>query len=325
MATLNMTDQMTALEIVKRASMPDPFHIIELMRLTNEMLIDVPAYEANNGTVNVTLQRNIKPMGEHRIYNKGVGRAATQTKIIHDRIAVLEEYALVDELMLEHSGNIKAARQSEAVAIIKGMGLTQAETLIYGDEKKPDEFAGLMARRNSLTLPDGSPNPDVIDAGGTGVNLTSMYICALGQDLFHLIYPKGSTSVGVTRQDKGMHTVVDKDGKEYEAYRDHYRAQYGISIRFPGAVKRICNIPAGISGDDLVDIMLEVRRRMPVGANTYVSYSNVELLIKLDKSARDKVNVTYTAADPWGKEITHVRDIRCRQMDVIANTESVVA
>jgi hypothetical protein len=325
MATLNMSDQMTALEICKRANQPDPYHIIELMRLVNEMLIDAPAYEANNGTVNVTLQRNIKAMGEHRIYNKGVGRVATQTEIIHDRIAVLEEYALVDELMLEHSGNINAARQSEAVAIIKGMGLTQAATLIYGDEKKPDEFAGLMSRRNSLTLPDGSPNPNVIDAGGTGFDLTSMYLCAFGQDLFHLIYPKGSNSVGVSRHDKGMHTVVDGNGKEYEAYRDHYRAQYGISIRFPGAVKRICNIPASITGDDLVDIMLDTRRRMPVGASTYASYSNVDLLIKLDKAARDKVNVTHTAADPWGKEITHVRDIRCRQMDVILNTEDQVA
>jgi hypothetical protein len=324
MAILNMSDQMTALEIVKRANAPDPYHIIELMRLTNEMLIDVPAYEANNGTINVTLQRNIKPLGEHRIYNAGVGRAATQTTLIHDRIAVLEEYALVDELMLEHSGNIAQARQSEAVAIIKGMGLTQADTLIYGDESNPAEFAGLMNRRNSLTLPGGNQNPDVIDAGGTGANLTSMYICALGRDLFHLIYPKGSNSVGVTRTDKGMETVRDAAGKEYEAYRDHYRAQYGISIRYPGAVKRIANIPATMSGDDLVDIILDVRRRMPVGASTYVSYSNVDLLIKLDKAARDKVNVTYTAADPWGKEITHVRDIRCRQMDVILNSEAQV-
>ena len=71
--TLNMTDQMTALEIAKRANAPDPFKIIELMRLTNEMLIDVPAQEANNGVVNVTLQRNIQPIGEHRIYDKGVG------------------------------------------------------------------------------------------------------------------------------------------------------------------------------------------------------------------------------------------------------------
>jgi hypothetical protein len=319
MAELNMSDQMTALEIVKRANLPDPFNIIELMRLTNEMLIDIPAHEANNGTINVTLQRDIQPMGEHRIYNKGVGRFATQTSLVHDRIAVLEAYSLVDEIMLEHSGNVNAARMSEASAILKGMGLTQARTLIYGDERKPDEFAGLMQRRNSLA------DPNVIDAGGSGSGLTSIYLCAAGPDLFHLIYPKGSNSVGVTRTDKGKETVFDREGKEYEAYRDHFRAQYGIAVRFPDAVKRICNIPADMNGDDLIDIILEARRKMPQGASTYSMYSNVDILIKLDKTARDKSNVVYYGADPWGREITHVRDLRCRQMDVILNTESAVA
>jgi hypothetical protein len=313
-----MTDQMTALEIVKRANAPDAFHIIELMRLTNEMLMDVPAHEANNGVVNVTLQRNIKPMGEHRIYNRGVGRAATQTNLVHDRIAVLEEYSLVDENMLQHSGNIAAARQSEAVAIIKGMGLTQAQTLIYGDGSKPDEFDGLFMRYNSLT------NPNVIDAGGTGNNLTSIYLVAVGQDLFHLIYPKGSASVGITRKDKGIETVVDAQGKEYEAYREHFRAEYGITVRAPDAVKRICNIPQDIDGAELVDIIIEARHRMPPGATTYAMYSNIEPLIKIDKAARDKGNVVYYEKDPWGKDITHVRDVRCRRMDVILNSEEQV-
>jgi len=318
MPTLNMTDQMTALEIVRRVNMPEPFHIIELMRLTNEMLMDVPAYEANNGVINTTLQRNIGPMGSHRIYNQGVKKAATQTTLIRDRIAVLGAESVVDATMLEHSGNIAAARQSEAFGIIKGMGLTQAQTLIYGDENKPDEFAGLMARRNAL-------GANVINAGGTGNNLTSIYLVAVGPDLFHLIYPKGSSSVGVTREDEGRVTVQDAAGNDYRAYREFFQAQYGLVIRAPDAVKRICNIPANMTGEALIDIILDARHRMPVGAATYAMYSNVEPLIKIDKAARDKGNVVYTAKDPWGQDITHVRDIRCRRMDVILNTESQVA
>ena len=319
MPTLNMNDQMTALEIVKRANAPDPFKIIELMGLTNEMLLDVPAHEANNGTINTTLQRSIKPMGEHRIYNKGVGKAATQTKIVQDRIAMLAEYSDVDASMLEHSGNSKAARMSEAVAIIKGMGLTQAETLIYGDGAKSEEFDGLFKRYNSLA------DKNVVDAGGTGNELTSLYLIALGPDLFHLIYPKGSTSVGVKRDDLGLRHIQDAKGKEYPVYSEYFTAQYGISVRAPEAVKRICNIPKTISGDDLVDLIIDTRYRMPQGAATYVMYGNIEALIKLDKAARDKGNVVYTAADPWGKQITYVRDLRCRRMDVILSTEGQVA
>jgi hypothetical protein len=314
-----MNDQMTALEIVKRANAPDPFKIIELMRLTNEMLIDVPAYEANNGVINVSLQRNIGKMGEHRIYNQGVGKVATQTSVIQDRIAMIAAYSEVDAAMVEHSGNIAAARMSEATAIIKGIGLTQAETLIYGDGGKAEEFDGLMARRNSI-------GKNVIDAGGTGNDLTSIYLVAIGKDLFHLIYPKGSNSVGVNREDNGRVHVQDPrdDSKKYPVFQDYFTAQYGMSVIVPEAVKRIANIPANISGDALVDLIIEARYHLPKGASTYAMYSNIEILIKLDKAARDKGNVVYTAADPWGKPTTHVRDIRCRQMDVILSTEDQV-
>jgi len=319
MPALNMADQMTALELARRANAPDPFKIIELMRLTNELLIDVPAHEANDATVNVAIQRNIQPIGEHRIYNKGVGKAATQTSVIRDRIAILSAYSQVDAKLIEHSGNKAAALMSESVAIIKGMGLTQAETIVYGDETKPDEFAGLMSRRNSL----GDPN--VIDAGGTGSNLTSIYLCAIGQDLLHLIYPKSSKSVGVIREDRGLVDVQDEKGREYPAYKNYFEAQYGITVKVPDALKRICNIPKDISGDDLVDLIIEASYKLPQGASTYAMYSNIDILIKLDKAARDKGNVVHNTADPWGKQIIHVRDLRCRRMDVITSAEEQIA
>jgi hypothetical protein len=316
-----MNDQMTAFELVKRTNQPEAFHIIELLRMTNAMLIDVPARQANSGTINVTTQRTTKEAGQHRIYDRGVGKVATQTKVVQDRIAVLAAYSDVDKDMADHSGNVAQTRQSEAISIIKGMGITQARTLIYGDSGRDDEFAGLFERRNTLS------DPNVINAGGTGSNLTSIYMIAVGPDLFHLIYPQGAANVGVKQTDRGILDVKDPNdpSKEYPVYREYFEAQYGITIRAPDAVKRICNIPANMNGNDLLDLILDTRRRMPEGAATYAMYSNLDVLIKLDKTTRDRANVTYTAADPWGKEITMVRDLRCRQMDVILSTEGAVA
>jgi hypothetical protein len=322
---LNMADQLTAIEIVKRANDPDAFHIVELLRTTNQMLIDVPAFPANSGTINITTQRITKEAGQHRIYNQGVKNVATQTTVVQDRVAILEAYAEVDKDEADHSGNVNALRMSEAQSIVKGMGITQARTLIYGDGSKADEFAGLYTRRNALHLPDGTLDPNVIDFGGAGSNLTSIYLVAVGQDLFKLIYPQGANSVGVERRDLGEVTKVISGDEKYQIYREFFRAQYGMAVRNPDAVKRICNIPPGATGDDIVNKVLEVRRRMPDTASTYAMYSNVDVLIKIDQAARDKGNVIYTAADPWGQEITHVRDLRCRQMDVILNTESAVA
>ncbi|MDR0455758.1 MAG: hypothetical protein LBH20_03630 [Treponema sp.] len=316
---LNMNDQMTALEIVRRANAPDPFKIIELMGLTNEMLLDIPMKETNNGVVNVTLQRSVKAAGSHRIYNKGFGTVATQTQVVHDRIAMLGAYSKADADMIDQSGNKQAALMSEATGIIKGMGMTQAETLVYGDPNKPDEFAGLMSRCNKI-------GRFVIDAGGTGNDLTSIYLIAVGPDLFHLIYPKGASGCGVEREDMGrVHEKDPEDEKrEYPVYKNYFTAKYGIAVRAPEALWRICNVPKNISGDDLIDLIIDTRHRMPTGAATYVMYSNIEPIIKLDKAARDKGNVVYTKEDPWGRPITHVRDLRCRRMDVILSTEAQV-
>jgi hypothetical protein len=286
------------------------------------MMIDVPAYEANNGTINTTLQRNIKPMGEHRIYNQGVGKKATVTKIVNDRIAMLMEYSDVDANMARNSGNVAATRQSEAVAIIKGMGLTQANTLIYGRESLKEEFKGLMERR--ITLAD----PNVVNAageGGSSTSYTSVYMVAVGRDLFHLIYPRGAEGAGVSRTDRGVLDVPDANGKNYPVYREIFEAQYGLTVRAPDAVKRICNVRKDIPVDKLLDIILDTRWRMPMGATTYVLYANQDILVKIDKAARDKNNVVYYAEDPWGKPITRVRDLRVRQMDCIINTEEEVA
>ena len=321
MPTLNMEDQMTALELARRANAPEPFQIIELLRMTNEMLIDVPAYPANNGTINKALQRNIRPMGQHRIYNRGVGKAATQTTPIEDRIAILAEYSYVDADLIDHSGNKAAALMSESKGIIKGMGLTQANTLINGDGNKAEEFSGLAQRRNKV---DGV---NTISAGGTGTTkeFTSIYLCAIGQEFFHLIYPEGSKSVGVEREDLGRKHVKDDKGGEFPAYGSYFTAFYGLAVKMPDAVKRICNIPKNMKGEDLVDLIIATAYKLPQGATTYAMYCNVDILIKLDKAARDKVNVVYNTADPWGKQITCVRDLRCRRMDAITSEETVVA
>ena len=320
MAVLNMADQITAIEAVKRANNPDAFHIIECLRMTNEMLTDLPAIAANDGTVHTTLRRLNQPGGTHRIYNQGVNIKASQTDTVRDRIAMLGAYSVVDKAMADHTGNRGAFRQSEAVAILKGMGVDQARDLVYGNNAlDKTQIDGLAVRLNKVD------NKTVFSMGGTGNDLTSLYMIAAGQDLCHLIYPKGSSSVGVTRSDQGENIWEDQNGDRYQALVEYFEAQYGVTIRDPGAAIRICNIESTVNGDDLIDIILSCRRRLPPGASTYALYANLDVLIKIDKTARDRGNVVYTAADPWGKEITHIRDLRCRQMDVILNTEEAVA
>jgi hypothetical protein len=81
------------------------------------------------------------------MYNTGVGKKASQTEPVRNRITMLEAFSDVDEAPARHGGNPSALYQSEAGAFLAGMGLDQAGDLVYGSHNQnPREIDGLAAR-----------------------------------------------------------------------------------------------------------------------------------------------------------------------------------
>ena len=320
MPTLSMTDSLTALEVMRRANNQDGFHIVELMSQTNEILKDMPMIEANDGTVHNTLVRTSLRSGTHRMYNQGIAPGATTTDTLRDRITMLEDYSIVDKDLADHSGNVNALRESEAAAFLSGMGQTQAEDLIYGDNgRNPEQISGLSVRLSSLT------NKNVINAGGTGNSCTSVYVAALGERFAHLIYPKGRSDCGVKTEDMGVQNWPMEGGRVMPAYVQFFSTHYGLSVAHPDAVKRICNIDMSTAGDKIIELILEAMIRLPQGAPTVAIYSNQDVLVKIDKAAYSKGNAVYSHEDPWGEVITHIRKGRCRRVDAILSTEQALS
>lgn len=320
MGALSMTDSLTALEVMRRANNQDGFHIVELMAQTNEILKDMPMLEANDGTVHNTLVRTSLRSGTHRLYNEGIAPGATTTDTMRDRITMLEDYSIVDKDLAEHSGNVKALRESEAVAFLSGMGQTQAEDLVYGDNgAHPEQINGLAVRLNKLS------NKNVLNAGGSGNSCTSIYVCALGRGFAHLIYPKGRSDCGIKTEDMGVQNWPMDKGRVMPAYVQFFSTHYGLSVAHPDAVKRICNIAVNTTGDKIVELILEAMIRLPQGAPTIAIYANQDALVKIDKAAWSKGNAVFTHEDPWGEMITHVRKGRCRRVDAILSTEQALS
>lgn len=319
MPTLSMTDQLTALEVMRRANNQDGFHIVELLSQTNEILKDMPVLEANDGTVHNTIVRTSLRGGTHRKYNEGIKPGATTTDTKQDRITMLEDYSIVDKDLAEHSGNVKSLRESEAQAFLAGMGQTQAEELIYGNNARNEaEINGFAVRLSDLA------NKNVINAGGTGNRCTSIYVCALGRGFTHLIYPKGRSDCGIKTDDMGVQNWPLEGGRVMPAYVQFFSTHYGLSVAHPDAVKRICNIDQTTSGDKIVELILEAMIRLPAGAQTIAIYSNQDALVKIDKAAWTKGNAVFTSTDPWGELITHIRKGRCRRVDAILSTEQAL-
>jgi hypothetical protein len=323
MAVKNVVDQMTALEVARRSSNPDAFTIIETMAMINSMLYEMPAIMANDGAVHTSLKRTSYPRGQHRLYNQGVSTKSSQTEPVRDMIAILEAFSDVDERLAAHSGNPNALYQSEATAFLYGMGLDQAEDLIYGNhDNNPAQIYGLARRYPKLS-------DHCIDFGGTGNALTSIYLVAPGAQSCHLIYPKGSSSVGVNREDLKVGRVQDPNDetKTFMAHTDHFIAEYGIAIPHSDAVIRICNIPGDLDEagrKKLIELVLRHQKRLTRGIVNNVLFANQDIIYQVERAGREAQYVVHPEQDPWGKPVSSINGMRLRQQDAILSAEQQV-
>ena len=325
MAPKTLVDGMTALEVARRSSDPDAFTIIETMALTNTMLQELPAVEANDGTVHTSVVRRSYPGGEHRVYNKGVASKASQTDTVKDVICMLEAFSDVDEALARHSGNPGALYLSEAQAFLAGMGIDQAKDLVDGSRAaNPAQIDGLSTRLNKVD------DKHCFSFGGSGSNLTSVYLVAAGPQSCHLIYPKGSKSAGVRREDLGVSRVQDRAdvNKTFMAHTDRFVAEYGIAIRHPDAVIRICNIPFMLDANqrkELTEMILYLQGALTVGIVNNVLFANRNAIYQIERAGRELQQVVFPETDPWGRPVTNINGMRFRRQDAILSTEDQVA
>ena len=139
MAVLSITDQLTSLEVAKRSGFsPDSRRVIEELNAFNELLIDAPIVEANEGTVDSHLVRTAIPHGQLRGYNQGVGKGSSQTKTIKDVISNIEIYSTVDKQLIDESAHPKELMQSEQNAFIEGLSQDITDQLVYTHQQISD-------------------------------------------------------------------------------------------------------------------------------------------------------------------------------------------
>lgn len=320
MAVLKGTDRLTAIEAVKRSGNEDQRRIIEELSKTNELLIDAMVAEANDRTVNTQLVRTTLPHGTHRAYNQGVKSAASQTKTIHDVVCQIATYSKVDKSLADNQPDKDEFIMGECAAFLAGMAEDQMDDMIYGNHSVDSKYMdGLATRRAAI---DGKY---CIDFGGTGNNLTSLYIVKWGARNVKVIYPRGASGVGVQRVYKGVQTVQDDNGHDFEAYVNYFQADYGMAVGDQRSLIRIANIPANANGENLVKAILKAKRNLCNGDGTISILANASVMGLMDVAALDKSNVVYNATDPWGNELVKIRDMRLRQCDGILDTESQIS
>lgn len=136
-----------------------------------------------------------------RLLNYGVQPSKSTTVQVTDSVGMLETYAEVDKSLADLNGNTAEFRLSEDRAFIEAMNQQMAQTLFYGDSSvNPQQFMGLSSRYSSLSAGNAQ---NIIDAGGTGTDNTSIWLVVWGENTVHGIFPKGQKA-GIQMEDKGQ-------------------------------------------------------------------------------------------------------------------------
>lgn len=328
MAVLTMTEQLTSMEVAKRLNGPnaDCRLIIEELARLDELLLDAPLIEANKGTIHSTVVRTALPHGEHRGYNEGVGKSSSQTKTIEDVISNIEIFSEVDAQLIDEAGYDTEKHKaellmSEQAAFLEGLSQDMTDDIMYGNHDADSHYTNGFAHR--LNKINGET---VIDMGGTGNNLTSIYLIKWARDKAHLIYPKGHKTFGVEVENLGRVLCKDANNKEFMGYKTHYRIARGLAVRNSKSVIRLANIDKTASniGEKIAEYVATNIDNLAVGGGTISIACNPVIKGILNWTANQKSNVIYPAKDPYGNDLLQIGEGRIRKCPSILMTESQV-
>lgn len=320
----------TLLDVAKRLD-PDGkiAAIVEILNANNQVLDDMTFIEGNLPTGHRTTIRTGLPTPTWRKLYGGVQPSKSTTVQVTDSCGMLEAYAEVDKALADLNGNTAAFRLSEDAAHIEAMSQEMASTLFYGNEgTEPEAFTGLAPRYNSKSAQNAD---NIIDAGGTGSDNTSIWLCVWGPQTGFGIYPKGSTA-GLQMTDKGQVTVenVDGNGGRMEAYRTHYRWDAGLTIRDWRYFVRIANIDVSdldtvANTKNIINWMIQASERIPeLGKGRAVFYMNRRLREKLRLGILEKISSNLSWETVAGTRVMTFDDIPVRRTDALVNTEARV-
>ncbi len=281
MATLGTAGKVTLLDIAQ-ATAPDGSiaAVAELLTQTNEILLDMPWMEGNLPTGHKASVRTGLPDAIWRSFYQGTPPSKSQRAQITDACAMLEDRSEVDCKEANLNGNQAAFRLSEARAHVEGMNQKFAQALFYGNAAtNPEQFNGLSARYNTVVPANNQLANNVIDAGGTGSDNTSMWLIVWGSDTVTGIYPKGMKA-GLNHQDLGEIDAFDSNNNRFRAYADLWQWDVGLHVKDWRYAIRIANIDVSnlvneTGAADLIKLMIRAGARIPHrGMGKAVFYAN---------------------------------------------------
>jgi hypothetical protein len=320
------------------------YDIAEVLTQQNPVLEDMHWEEGNTVTGHKDAMRTVLPEPSFRAINAGVPVTKAGSTTVEETASLLEDFSQVDRELAIMSGDVDAYRLKQARPHVQGMSNKQARTLFYGNAAtNPLEYTGFAPRFNTTDDTVNKAAANVIDAGGTGSALRSIWLIGWGPDSVFGIYPKG-TRGGLDHEDatnatgEGAHgfpaaaRLFDADGNSYMGYADHWIWRCGLFVKDWRFVVRIANIdPTALkldesSGPKLADLMVQASEQIEsTNGVRAVFYVPRELRAFMRRQILEKKSPYLTWDEMGGKRVMHFGDIPVKRTDVLNTNETEVA
>jgi major capsid protein gp7 len=300
----------------------------ELLNQNNEMLNEMTWMEANGPTYHRSTIRTGLPAPTWRQFYQGVQPTKSNYAQVDDAMGMMEARSVVDAKLASLESDQAQFRLNEAAGFIEGMNQDMQGVLMYGNQATtPQKFNGFMPRLNDHTTALSKEN--IVDAGGTGTDNTSILLVGWSPRTAFGIFPKGSAA-GLQRKDNGEQEVLDASSNRYTAREEKFTWDAGLVVKDWRYVVRIANIDVSnltgeTSATDILKAMtIAVHKPPTLNGARWAMYMNNTVLTMLDIQAQNKTNVYLTVGNEEGNYKTSFRGIPLRRVDQMLNTEARV-
>ncbi|WP_065321776.1 major capsid protein [Tritonibacter mobilis] len=339
MTTLTQS-YLSLIDDMKRRGATGAYDIIEMLNDTSQdILTDFMWMECNDGTKHTHAIRTGLPTLAWGALYEGIPQSKSQTQQVDDTTGFVEALSMVDKRLLDIAKDERKLRASESRPFVESMSQELVTALFYHNSATNARLPkGLGARFGTLAT-SGAGN-QIVDAGGTGSDNTSVWFVEWSDEGVCALYPEG-TEGGIKQQDKGEQRVLDANGNPYYVAEELLRAHCGFAVKDWRRVSRVANIDVSELRAGNVDLYAFLRKayyklhnrrvskvRDQKASSNLVMYANTDVLEYLDAAGTNAgASDNFVRLRPMeiqGKEVESYRNIPIRETDALLNTEARV-
>jgi hypothetical protein len=298
--------------------------VANLIYVSNTMIADAPAVEANNFDVHKDVQIVQLPESSRRRYNEGIKASKPVRNKIIVPIGISEAHMNIDQDLFDIQPNKEAWLAQNGETYVQSITIDTGNYLIYADEQV-DEQVGIANIFSSMS--DEFISKQIINAAGVEANgITSIWLISWHSNGAYLAYPRGSRA-GVKIETFASDKLYDSSGGTYKGRSVRYQMRLAPVVKNTRNFVRVANIPTNdIANLRVINLFQAAYLRMKDNGvlGNKVFYVNESIFNALFNEINDKTRalvLEYVNGEPvfkfWG--------IAIKKNDQITNAESQVS